>query len=175
MAYFLRALLGRARTARIFFVENHDREPSRFVEQLLWERQKAEGRLGTEEFIAGFEYRVDLRIGKPEAAGKTPEVAAALREFRYSASALDEYLRCPLSFYYRFVLKIREPEEVALSLESRDIGTFVHAVLQDFFEPCVGRTLREQDLEAGRLRKALDRRFREFYGGDEGGGAFLFT
>ncbi|MBN2198944.1 MAG: hypothetical protein JW747_03760, partial [Candidatus Aminicenantes bacterium] len=44
MSYFLHALLGRARRARVFFVENAEKERSRFVEQLLWERQKRDGR-----------------------------------------------------------------------------------------------------------------------------------
>lgn len=173
MAYYLRALIGRARRVRVFFVENTEKDRSRFVEQLLWERQRREGRTGTESLLRTVQYRVALKPDKPSPLAKTGEMAARLREFRFSASSLDLYLRCPVQFYFRYVLNIREAEEVTARMERKDIGTFVHAVLADFFQPCLGRSVRESDLAPRRLREVIDRRYGELYGGDDAGGAFL--
>jgi len=173
MSYFLRTLLGRARKARIFFVENTEKEPSRFVEQLLWERQKGRGRSRADSFLRTVQYRVALKPDKPGSVSKTNEMADRLREFRFSASSLDLYLRCPLKFYFRHVLNIREADDVIPRTERMDIGTFVHAVLEDFFRPCLGRPLRPRDLDPGRLREVIDRSYGALYGGDEAGSAFL--
>ncbi|MBN2199352.1 MAG: PD-(D/E)XK nuclease family protein, partial [Candidatus Aminicenantes bacterium] len=156
-----------------FFVENAEKERSRFVEQLLWERQKRDGRSGSDSLLRTVQYRVALKPDKPAPVGKTDEMAGRLREFRFSATSLDLYLRCPVRFYFRYVLNIREAEEVTPRLERMDIGTFVHVVLEDFFRPCLGRPLRPRDLDPGRLREVIDRNYAALYGGDEAGSAFL--
>jgi len=173
MAYYFQALLGRAQKVRLFFVENIDKERSRFVEKLFWELEKSEGPQQAETRLHAVQYQVALKPEKPRAVPKALAMADKLQEFRFSASALDVYLRCPLHFYFRYVLDVQEPEEIAPRMERRDIGSFVHAVLEDFFRPCVGRPLRPQDLEPGRLAGTLHRRFQDFYGGDEVGSAFL--
>jgi ATP-dependent helicase/nuclease subunit B len=173
MSYYFQALLQRAKTVRLFFVENIDKERSRFVEKLLWEGQKIKQERKTETFLQTVQYRVALKTEKPRAVSKAQEMVDKLREFRFSATALDVYLRCPLQFCYRYVLDIREPEEIAPWMEKRDIGSFVHAVLEDFFQPCLGRPVSGRDLEPGRLSEIIRRHFQDFYGGDEAGSAFL--
>jgi ATP-dependent helicase/nuclease subunit B len=173
MSYYFQALLGRAKTVRLFFVENIDKERSRFVEKLLWEKQKNKQERKAETFLQSIQYRVALKTEKPRAVPKAPEMVDKLREFRFSASALDVYLRCPLQFYYRYVLDIKEPEEIAPWMEKKDIGSFVHAVLENFFQPCVGRPVLGRDLDPGRLAEIIRRHFQDFYGGDEVGSAFL--
>jgi hypothetical protein len=173
MAYYFQVLLGRAKKVSLFFVENIDKERSRFVEKLFWEIQKKEGRAKAEARLQPIQYKVALKTEKARAVPKASEMADRLREFRFSASALDVYLRCPLQFFHRYVLEIQEPEEIAARMERRDIGSFVHAVLEDFFQPCLGRPLGLRDLEPGRLAGVLQRRFQDFYGGDEVGSAFL--
>ena len=50
-----------------------------------------------------------------------------------SPSALNGYLACPLDFYYKYVLRIREQEEVEESIESSTQGTIIHKVLENLY------------------------------------------
>jgi hypothetical protein len=173
LGYHLDALIRGAGEVHVFFVDNDEREPSRFVERLLWEAQKKEGEKTTGRFVRSVEYRVDLAAADPAPVPKTPAVADFLRGLRYSATALDTYLQCPLRFYHAYVLGLSEKEEVAERMEKKDIGTFVHAVLEEFFRPAVGRPLGPQDLDSGRMAGLIERKFAEAYGADAGGAAFL--
>ena len=42
-AYYFHTLISGSRQVHIFYVENERKEKSRFVEQLLWEKQKKDG------------------------------------------------------------------------------------------------------------------------------------
>ena len=173
MEYHLDVLIRGAKAVHVFFVENNDRERSRFVERLLWETQKRAGETEGTRFVRTVAYRVDLKTADPAPAPKTPVMADFLRGFRYSATALDTYLGCPLRFYYAYVLGLSEKEDLAEEMEKKDIGTFVHAVLEEYFKPFTGRPLRPGDLREDDLRDLVDRKFAGFYGGEAGGAALL--
>lgn len=55
-------------------------------------------------------------------------IEALLADFRMSISALNAYLRCPLSFYYVFILKVP-----TLYSEPAAYGTAMHYALQQLF------------------------------------------
>ena len=52
-----------------------------------------------------------------------------LQEFRLSASSFNVYLKCPLSFYYEYVLRIP-----MISSEAASYGTAVHNALESLFQ-----------------------------------------
>jgi superfamily I DNA/RNA helicase len=63
----------------------------------------------------------------------TPEPEArypATPEFKMSASKLNSYARCPRQFFYRNVLKIKEPESIYLR-----VGNLVHDALKEIILP----------------------------------------
>jgi ATP-dependent helicase/nuclease subunit B len=69
---------------------------------------------------------------------KTPEMLSKMDEKfarSVSASALKKYLTCSLDFYYRYILEFDEDDDFEEELESRSLGTFIHAVLEDMYEP----------------------------------------
>ena len=171
--YYLDTLLRAAGRVHFFFVENDDKEKSRFVERLLWEKQKAEREPRADRFLKTVRYEIALSERKPRSIEKSAEVGEYLREFGHSATSLDRYLRCPLSFYYAHVLRLEEKEEMTESLERKDIGAFVHAALEEFFGKFVGRRLRAENLDPKDLDGLVDRKFRLEYGGDEAGSAYL--
>lgn len=49
-----------------------------------------------------------------------------------SVSKLEQYRKCPFSFYLKYGLKLKETEE--LQLKSIDTGSFMHEVIDLFFE-----------------------------------------
>ncbi len=134
--YQLFRLLSAAQNAYLVFEESKEKEKSRFVEELLWERQKKTGRLdGLPIVKAGVEAKL---TPKQTVIQKTPEVLEFLGNFRYSASSLNTYLRCPLQFYFRHVLGLEEKEDLLGEPENRQVGTFIHELLETTFRKFIG-------------------------------------
>lgn len=171
--HYLDFLIRGANKVHIFFVESKDRERSRYVERLLWESRKRDPGRRTETPVATVRYEVALQGQAPATVVKTAEVIETLRRFRYSATGLDTYLGCSLRFYYRYVLGLKEREELSEEIEAKDIGTIVHHILEDEFAPFVGKLLREADLKVPGLEAIVERRFREAFGDDLAGRPYL--
>jgi CRISPR/Cas system-associated exonuclease Cas4 (RecB family) len=51
-----------------------------------------------------------------------------------SPSALNSYIECRLRFYFRYVAKIKEPNEVEEDLDARVLGNFLHDVMENFYK-----------------------------------------
>lgn len=173
MEYCLDTLVRGARSAHFFYVKNNERERSRYVEKLIWDEERSGRAAPGREPVRTVRYRIALQPEKPGPVAKTAEVAEFLSGFRYSATALDLYLACPLKFYYAYVLGLEEKEEVGERMERKDIGSLVHSILEGYFGPFVGRPLRSGELRAAEVEAVVDRRFRELYGTDPAGSAFL--
>ncbi len=171
--HYLDALIRGAKKVHIFFVESKDRERSRYVERLLWESRKRDPGRRVETPVATVRYQVALQTETPPTVAKRPEVVEDLRRFRYSATALDMYLGCSLRFYYRYVLGLKEREDLDEEIEAKDIGNIVHHILEDEFTPFVGKRLREADLKTAVLEAIVESRFKETFGDDLTGRAYL--
>jgi ATP-dependent helicase/nuclease subunit B len=172
-SYYFETLLKGARKAHIFFIENDKKERSRFVEKLLWERQKRDKTTDTKKYIFPVQYKVNLRNSVPAEVEKSGDVINFLKGFSYHATALGTYLACQLQFYYAYVLGLGKREEVTGDIERMDIGKLVHAVLAEFFRKRKGRPLKEEDMNAGELLLITDKLFRMQYGEGPSGAAYL--
>lgn len=53
-------------------------------------------------------------------------------ELKTSISRIEEYVRCPYSFYLKYVLKVKEKE--IFTVKTLDVGNFNHQVLEKFFK-----------------------------------------
>ncbi|MEW6533638.1 MAG: PD-(D/E)XK nuclease family protein [Thermodesulfobacteriota bacterium] len=53
--------------------------------------------------------------------------------FAYSYSMLNEYVRCPLAFFFARILALAPIEEIPEEPEAREIGRVVHAILAEFY------------------------------------------
>ncbi len=171
--HYLDVLIGGARRVHLFFVEGRDRERSRYVERLLWESRKRDPRKKSETPVGTVRYRAALGPYRPDEIPKTDETVRMLRELSYSATSLDAYLRCPLRFHYRYVLGLREREEIDEEIEAKDVGLLVHRVLEEEFAPLLGRPLRPEDFPAGRLSSRVEELFRRAFGPNLSGRAYL--
>jgi|YNPBryunderm2012_1023409.scaffolds.fasta_scaffold00043_8 CRISPR/Cas system-associated exonuclease Cas4 (RecB family) len=170
--YYLRTLLNGARIIHLFFVENSQKEKSRYVEKLLWEKQKVEGLTEPEAILHKISYQICLKNPEPVEIPKSPEVLEYLSHLKYTASNLDSYLKCPLKFYYSAVLKLKEKEEIAEMLEKTEIGTLVHSLLKCYFEPFKGKNIpANPDLK--RLDKIVETEFGRLFSQPLTGSFFL--
>jgi ATP-dependent helicase/nuclease subunit B len=171
--HYFNVLLRGARRVHLFFSESDDRDRSRFVERLLWEREKRSGIFSCNDIIRSVRYRVKLANDGIPAIPKSARVLGLLQGFSYSASALDTYLQCPIRFYYRHALRLEEKEEASGDLDSADVGLFVHDVLRKFYEPMVETKLDAGTLEPDRMEQLVEELFAERFGAEPAGAAVL--
>jgi hypothetical protein len=173
MAYYFETLLQGAEEVHLFFIESDKKERSRFVERLLWERQKQDRTTDTKNYLKSVQYRIGLKNSAPSHIRKTDAVAAFLRDYSFSASALDMYLRCQLRFYYSYVLRVDKKEEISGDIERVDIGKFVHHVLARYFSKRKGHPLSRDDIDIAELNRLIDGLFGQEYGEGTSGAIFL--
>ena len=168
-AYHFEQLSAGARELFVYSLGSGGAERSRFVERLLWERQKEESTAEDAGFVHPIQYRITLANDAPPPIAKTSAVAVWLRTRTYSATVLDTYLRCPLKFYYQTVLNLGEREETTGDIEAVDIGIFVHDVLFRYFTPRTQRPLARSDLDSDAMAALVDAMFEKRFGSAESG------
>jgi CRISPR/Cas system-associated exonuclease Cas4 (RecB family) len=173
MFYTFDTLIRGGKQCHLFYVENDEKERNRFVERLLWERQKTEKVRDDKRYVKTIQYAVNLREKNPHPINKTAEVISFLKGYRFSASSLNTYLFCPLQFYYEYVLGLREREVISEEFEKEEIGSFVHLVLWDYFRGKMGSVLTEKEMNLKEFEKIIHTRFEEQYGKDPTGEIYL--
>ncbi len=129
--YQFRRLIASAKNVYLIYQESRDKEKSRFIEELIWEKQKASKSLeGIPLTKASFRLKV---LPKNMEINKDKGIINFLKSFEFSASSINTYLHCPLSFYYQYVLGLQEKELLLDEPEAADIGTFIHQLLEETF------------------------------------------
>ncbi|HQP91222.1 MAG TPA: PD-(D/E)XK nuclease family protein, partial [Candidatus Omnitrophota bacterium] len=153
---FFRLISG-AKKVCLFYRESKDLEKSRFIEELIWEDQKKNGVLSAlEASKCGFS--VEVMPGRIMADKENKHIDF-LKDFRFSATSINAYLSCPLRFYYQYVLGLQEKEVLSDEPEAREVGTFIHAFLEDMFSVFVGKPYRLDEAFGRRFFNELERRF----------------
>jgi len=81
---------------------------------------------------------------------KTAAIVAKIKE-RFangiSPSALIAYINCPLDFYYKYVLGVREADEVEETIDHSTFGSYVHDSLEILYKDFVGKNITTEDLK----------------------------
>jgi ATP-dependent helicase/nuclease subunit B len=172
-AYYFETLLKGSREAHLFFIENDKKERSRFVEKILWDRQRKDKTTDTEKYIQSVQYKVKLDNPVPDGIIKTDSVLQSLRDFEYSATALDTYLGCQLQFYYTYVLRLDRKEKLSGEIDRTDIGKFVHKTLSEYFSKRKNHQLQKKDFRKKDLISLINRLFKEEYGAKPVGAVYL--
>lgn len=125
-------------------------EPSRYILQLELELQKE-----NPNFIfrkRDYTLPQNQSKTKKKSIAKTKEIVNKIDAFLekgLSASALKTFFNCPLDFYYKYLLRFGEAEKVDETIESNQLGTFVHEVLEIMYTPFCKRD------EDGNLKNPL--------------------
>ncbi|MFD1551583.1 hypothetical protein DNU06_03240 [Putridiphycobacter roseus] len=138
-AHHFYRLLHRAKKVFLSYNSNGEGfasgEKSRFITQLENELDPTIGHQLNKHTFSGS----DKATNTAETVYKlTPTVEAkldALFERGLSPSALNTFLKCPLDFYYTYILNLREENDVEESIESSTFGTMIHEVLERIFSP----------------------------------------
>ena len=131
---------------------------SRFIEKIIWEKEKQNERKSFDNrlFIPSVEALEKKEIQKSDKTLKK------LKEMEYSPTRIDTYLRCPLQFYYRYVLSLEEFMDIEEEVEHSTIGKFTHDFLSDYYTRFINKkfTPVREDFE-GKLTEELEKNFHE--------------
>ncbi|MCM8787720.1 MAG: PD-(D/E)XK nuclease family protein [Candidatus Omnitrophica bacterium] len=147
--YQFMRLVRSAQNVYLIYQENQEKEKSRFIEELIWQRQKEEKRL--EVFsIPKATFSISV-LSKESCIPKTQEMLEFLKKEVYSASRLNTYLECPLRFYFKYVLGLDETQNLLQEPEAQTIGTFIHQFLEAIFKGFVGK------------KPIIDENFKKFF------------
>lgn len=115
----------------------------------------------------------------PIVVEKTPDVMRKMqntfdlranRNAKFSPSALNYYLDCPLKFYYRYVAKLSAPNEVSAEIDSATFGSIFHLAAEHIYKDLTvhGKVIDKGDLETllrneVKLQDYVDSAFKELF------------
>ncbi len=139
---------------------------SRLVEALIWEEEQRRHKLlkpGDPPLrTAAMRLRPPRRSSAPLArSGSMRSRMAAFLARPVSATSLDDYLRCPLRFYYSRLIGLRGRREVPEGDEPVAVGELLHAVLQEAYAPFEGGLVSPETLTAADLETLFIRKLEE--------------
>lgn len=89
---------------------------------------------------------------------KTPDVMRQMQSLfdvranpkaKFSPSALNYYLDCPLKFYYRYVASLSAPDEVSAEIDSATFGSIFHYAAEHIYKDLTthGKVINKEALE----------------------------
>jgi hypothetical protein len=160
--YHFDGLISGAKKVYLVYPENEKDERSRFVEKLIWEKQLRHKDLNAVKISSLFIQTLGVSGNKKKKYIKTQEIKNYLSKITYSYSSVDIYLRCKLRFYFRYVLSLKEQDEIGREGSSEAIGKFLHAFLQNIFYGGFERSkVSDKNFIANSL-KFLDESFENF-------------
>jgi hypothetical protein len=152
-AYYFYRLIQRARKIALVFDSStggmRTGERSRFLHQLYYEMRLPITEVAIESSIA-------LLPVKPIIIEKSGDVETALRAYTgdagrmLSPSAINDFLNCPLKFYFHCIAALPQPEEVSEEIDARMFGTLLHSALKHIFAD-LGQSLITREKLAGAL------------------------
>lgn len=158
-AYLFYRMLQRAENVFLFYNTETDQlgqgEKSRYLQQLIFES-------GLKMESQVLHNPVMPLAVEPIVIHKTEEVQQGIMKLNegntyfkgISPSALTAYLDCRLRFYFKHVARIKEPDEVEDELGARELGNFLHKVMEKFYKNLAQRK-RNKQVEAGDFADAL--------------------
>lgn len=162
--YYLSVLFASAKSVWVSWNESDGNERSRFVEKMIWNQQRKNGSFPITDPSSEVAYDVKLHPQKPDPIFKSPSDVGALLNITLSASALDTLSRCQIRFYYEYVLRLSEREEVAGEVEAVDIGKAVHTILERFFGRRINARLSTESLDEEEMARTAAEVCDEMFG-----------
>lgn len=175
-AYYFYRLLQRAEKVTLLYNTSSDGlnrgEWSRFMLQFLieWPHPIIRQYLET-----GQSPQSTLSITIP----KTPEVMRKMqnvfdirinKKAKFSPSALNYYLDCPLKFYYIYVAELSAPEQVSAEIDSATFGSIFHLAAENIYKDLTAHNnvIDKETLEAllhneVKLQDYVDVAFKELF------------
>lgn len=175
-AYYFYRLLQRAERITLMYNTSSDGlnrgEWSRFMLQFLIEWPHPI----TRQFL---EAGQSPQGTSPITVEKTPDVMRRMQSLfdvranpkaKFSPSALNYYLDCPLKFYYRYVAGLSAPDEVSAEIDSATFGSIFHYAAEHIYKDLTthGKVINKEALETllrneVKLQNYVDTAFKKLF------------
>lgn len=133
--------------------EGSSGEASRFVKQLEYLYN-----VKVEHFSVSNTTKVteNKEIIIPKTKEDRDKIESFLKDNGLSPSVLNNYLKCPLRFYYEKVKGVYEQKEQSPIIDAAQIGTTFHNVMEQLYKPFKNKVVNKSDID-----KITDEQIRE--------------
>jgi CRISPR/Cas system-associated exonuclease Cas4 (RecB family) len=142
-AYYFYRLIQRSKNIFLVYNSRTDGlftgERSRFMHQIFYE---SVFKVNEESFA----YEISPVIRKSISAGKKFNELNALNEYikpgataYLTPSAINTFLNCSLRFYFRYIAKLKEPEEVIEDIDPAVFGSILHKSINLIYKPYINK------------------------------------
>ncbi len=174
-AYYFYRLIQRAEQINLLYSTKSDGmrtgEMSRFMYQIKYE-------LPLEIIETTPSHQIAVPETKPIEVAKNQRILDMLNSYcnpdykdkdsSFSPSALNIYLNCQLSFYFRYLAKFKEPDTIAEEVDPPTFGNIFHHTMEQFYKPYKNKsvdadTLKTMMKDTALIEKKLKRAFAENY------------
>tara|TARA_B110001450_G_scaffold180403_1_gene168534 strand:+ start:25 stop:2709 length:2685 start_codon:yes stop_codon:yes gene_type:complete len=134
-AYYFFRNFHYAKNIDLLFVKGDDKgltynEPSRYIRQI-------EKELGEKRNIKINYHHIKMditqKIHEVKNGEKSKEILHKWMQEGISPSSIQKYCVCPLDFYFKYVLKIKEKKKINQHLEPSEWGIGIHKTLENIF------------------------------------------
>jgi len=141
-AYYFYRLIQRAKNIKFYYSSKSDGirtgEMSRYLHQLKYES----GYKVNEHSVIN-----DISVENKKAISytKNDEILTQLnnlttnKERPLSPTAINEYLTCPLKFYFKYIAEMREEDEVTEDIDPRVFGMIFHDSMEEIYNTTKGK------------------------------------
>lgn len=152
-AYHFYRLIQRAKQVYLLYNTESDElgggEKSRFIKQIQEELRVYNPNISIEEEIlvtSPLKVKSFPEIIVPK-TGDVCEILMKKADTGFSPTSLNNYVQCPLKFYFQDLRGLREEKEVEETIDSQILGLAIHETLEKLYRSCLGMILTVESIE----------------------------
>ena len=169
-AYHFKRLIQRAENVHFIYdnevSKDSSGEQSRFVLQLLQKYKPHPNiRIDQRQYTGKLNQTAvtpkAIKIEKTKAVFQMMQryLAGSEEDKFLSPTSLTTYITCKLRFYFQYILRIHESEDLEEDIDARDFGIVTHLVLEELYKPWTAQEIHADDIK--RLEKLVTKKVEE--------------
>lgn len=164
-AYYFYRLLLRSKKISLIYDQRSDAlstgEVSRYFYQMIYDYQLPIKIIEVNQPNIKLEKRL-FKIERTEEVQKNILKKITSGELQISASAINDWLDCPLKFYLTYVENLREEDEIVEQVNEQILGTLTHAVAEELYRPHTNQII-EASFYSDKLKSSLPRIIKKIF------------
>ncbi|MCH4896881.1 PD-(D/E)XK nuclease family protein [Marinilabiliaceae bacterium JC040] len=149
-AYYFYRLIQRADNINFYYSTRRDGirtgEMSRFLYQLKYESIHNIKEYNITNEI-GTISPVEISIKKDDEIIKEIDKITSNEKRPLSPSAINTYRTCKLKFYFQYIKRLKEKDEIIDSIDNRIFGLIYHDSMEKIYKPYIGQELKNEDFD----------------------------
>ncbi|MEI7596623.1 MAG: PD-(D/E)XK nuclease family protein [Bacteroidota bacterium] len=151
-AYHFYRLIQKSKNIHLIYdcdSKSETNEKSRFILQLENELPKYNSNTKINQSF--FSYNPDVSAGDSISISKSDDILNRIKEIAqkgFSPSAINTYISCPLRFYFRYITKLDDNDEIQENVDAPTIGNIFHEVLHQIYSKYINIDLTSIELKS---------------------------